>query len=245
MDKKIALSKYQSNPQVKKILEFVREDKNWIYDLFDLVQIRVRHFLKLSYFQNINLENDLTLIIFGNVLLSIVESESDKYLTIIYPIRRKFESEAEKKAQKGGDIAGYMPFTPYDSRRLVKNSVNMLINKYLSISGVFVHYMKDNESYVRAEYLSLFKEKEKLNHDLKTLYSRFDFLTSKTQKNNLTKSNVGNKPLYNTKEEFLEALKIVPLEDRKSYRKIGKCLNNSHNTVKKYLKIFSIDISKL
>jgi len=75
MDKNKALANYRSNPAVKKIMQFIKDDKNWVYDLFEVVQKRVSYFFKLSYYQNKELENNLTLVIFGILLLSIVEAD--------------------------------------------------------------------------------------------------------------------------------------------------------------------------
>ena len=38
MDKLDAISKYKSHPDIQKILKMVIKDKNWVYDLFDVVK---------------------------------------------------------------------------------------------------------------------------------------------------------------------------------------------------------------
>lgn len=244
MDKDVALKRVKSNPKLERVLDFIKDDKNWVYDLFDFVKSRVDHFFKTSYFKNNELEKETLLFIFGNILLTIVDSGEKRFLTYFRPVRRKFIKDSENTSKGFRISGGLVPVTP-DKRRLRTKEINLEINKYLHIANIYIQWMKVDESIVRKEYLSLFKDKQKLKNDLTTLLIRIEEIEIRNtlkSKGSSNKISVGRKKKMSD-EEFRIKYRHLQPSQKTSFREIGKHLNLAPNTVKDYLKRNSISIT--
>jgi hypothetical protein len=248
IDKKFLFENYGSNTKVREVLEFIKDDKNWIYNLFDFVEKRVRLFIKDAAYPDIEIEQKLILMTFGNSLLSIVESINEEYLTSIYPLRKKYSPKDNLDKEKGADVIGLIPLYNYDSRRLIRKTVRELVNRHLNTSKLFLDRLKLDESTFLREYHSLFKEKQSLKDDISILMSQLDkmnqIISTSKFKSKTSKSKVGAKPKFQTKEEFLEAINRVPKDKLESGRKTSKFLGISPGTLKTYTEKYPVDIPK-
>lgn len=233
MEKSKILNDIKDIPKVKKFFEGIKSEKNWIDDLIDLVDKRINHFFKLSYFENKTLSESIAVVVFKAVLLRIVSAE-EEYLTPIHPIRRKLQ---KINTEPGSDILGYVPLDNYDSRRLEKATVNRLIDEYIGISKVIIYFLKEKESFALKEYYKLFKEKIFLKEEYDNLVNKFEIL----EKNKVNGSNkqanknrVGVKLKFSN-TEFLSLYNALNQDQKSSLRSIGRAIKIAPNTVSAYL----------
>ena len=165
------------------------------------------------------------------------ETKSNMFLTSIIPRRIPYELIVSSRKSKGGLIGGIMPLDSYDSRRLIKSMVNLQINKYLSVANIFIMWMKDDESIVRTEYLKIFREKSKLEADLKSLYTNKLF---NSEHKSFKKNKRGRRPTFETFEDIKKGVERIPLFESMNQTQLSKALGyKGESGLRNLLKTFN------
>ena len=246
MNKKEAFNKYKSIPIVEEVIKHIPEDKNWVFDLYELVEKRISHFLKLQYFENDNIREDLIFFIFGNILLTIAESNERAFLTPVIPIRISYEQKFQSKYEKGGIIIGKIPLDAYDTRRLIKPIANSQINKYLNIVKIFVKRMNKDQSFALDNILSLTKEITDLKAQLKSALLKSPvFKTSGDMKSSTTRRR-GKKSPYETFEDLRDVVKRIPAFNNMTQTQLSKILGyKGESGLRNLLKTFNKSFKEL
>lgn len=256
MDKNVVIAKYKSHPDVQNVLNMIREDKNWVYDLFDLVkQIVFEYFdkTKLQLDQRIDeLRKNIVIQLFGIFLLKISKSKKTNLLYNFIPMN---EGDLERidDPNRTEPLFLLLPIGPGDFRSLNRIEVTKAVNEYLIILESFIRFIeKDRKASIEKlpELFEIFTKRIDKENDLMRLVSASQaavesnsgIVNTSPKVVSTDKPKIGRKPTYKTKDDLLSAISKVPKSEYNSKVKLAKLLGMSEGNLRRLLKEFKINM---